>query len=91
MTFIVEERFFMKKSYDQIRIAIDKEKKTVIHFAIPLMWYHVEYARALIARYEYLSTRDLLVELVNRVIYYPCNNILKYIFSTKQKYQNNEL
>jgi hypothetical protein len=60
--FIVEELFFIKKSYDQIRIAIDKEKKTVIHFDIPLMWSHVEYARALIARYEYISSRDLLVE-----------------------------
>ena len=60
--FIVEELFFIKKSYDQIRIAIDKEKKTVIHFAIPLMWSHVEYARAFIARYEYISTRDILVE-----------------------------
>ncbi|MHC4269935.1 MAG: hypothetical protein ACYSTS_15910 [Planctomycetota bacterium] len=60
--FIVEELFFMKKSYDQIRIAIDKEKKKVIHFAVPLMWSHVEYARALISRYEYINTRGNLVE-----------------------------
>jgi GH15 family glucan-1,4-alpha-glucosidase len=56
--FIVEELFFMKKSYDQIRIAIDKEKKEIIHFAVPLMWSHVEYARALIARYVHTSTSE---------------------------------
>ncbi len=60
--FIVEELFFMKKSYDQIRIAIDKENKKVIHFAVPLMWSHVEYARALIARYEYITTSGSMVE-----------------------------
>lgn len=52
----------MKKSYDQIRIAIDKENKKVIHFAVPLMWSHVEYARALIARYEYITTSGSMVE-----------------------------
>ena len=54
--FIVEELFFMKKSYDKIRAEIKEEKKTVIQFAVPLMWSHVEYANALIARYEYQST-----------------------------------
>ncbi|GJQ58332.1 MAG: hypothetical protein D8M57_05845 [Candidatus Scalindua sp. AMX11] len=53
--FIVEELFFMKKSYDKIKEEIAKEKKTVIQFAVPLMWSHVEYARALIARYVYQS------------------------------------
>ncbi len=53
--FIVEELFFMKKSYDQIRREIAEEKKNVIHFAVPLMWSHVEYAKALIARYEYIN------------------------------------
>jgi hypothetical protein len=52
----------MKKSYDQIRKDIAEGKKTVIHFAVPLMWSHVEYARALIARYESLSRKDALVE-----------------------------
>lgn len=56
--FIVEELFFMKKSYDKIRKEIYEEKKTVIQFAIPLMWSHVEYANALIARYEYQSTAN---------------------------------
>ena len=55
---IVEELFFMKKSYDKIRRDIYEEKKTVIQFAIPLMWSHVEYANALIARYEYQSTNE---------------------------------
>jgi len=54
--FIVDELFFMKKSYDKIRNEISEEKKTVIQFAIPLMWSHVEYAKALIARYEYQLT-----------------------------------
>jgi GH15 family glucan-1,4-alpha-glucosidase len=54
--FIVEELFFMKKSYDKIRKEIAEDKKEVIQFAVPLMWSHVEYARALIARYEYQST-----------------------------------
>ena len=54
--FIVEELFFMKKSYDKIRAESKEEKKTVIQFAVPLMWSHVEYANALIARYEYQST-----------------------------------
>ena len=48
----------MKKSYDKIRRDIYEEKKTVIQFAIPLMWSHVEYANALIARYEYQSTNE---------------------------------
>lgn len=56
--FIVEELFFMKKSYDKIRKDIYEGKKTVIQFAIPLMWSHVEYANALIARYEYQSTAN---------------------------------
>lgn len=56
--FIVEELFFMKKSYDKIRRDIYEGKKTVIQFAIPLMWSHVEYANALIARYEYQSTTN---------------------------------
>lgn len=56
--FIVEELFFMKKSYDKIRRDIYEGKKTVIQFAIPLMWSHVEYANALIARYEYQSTAN---------------------------------
>jgi len=46
----------MKKSYDQIRMDITDGKKTVIHFAVPLMWSHVEYASALIARYEYIKS-----------------------------------
>jgi GH15 family glucan-1,4-alpha-glucosidase len=54
--FIVEELFFMKKSYDQIRNDIAEGKKDVIHFAVPLMWSHVEYASALIARYEYIKS-----------------------------------
>ncbi len=53
--FIVEELFFMKKSYDQIRMEIAEGKKNVIHFAVPLMWSHVEYSRALISRYEYIN------------------------------------
>ncbi|MHC4266876.1 MAG: hypothetical protein ACYSTS_00285 [Planctomycetota bacterium] len=56
--FIVEELFFMKKSYDQIRKEIAEEKKDVIHFAVPLMWSHVEYAIALIARYEYINANQ---------------------------------
>ena len=56
--FIVEELFFMKKSYDKIRRDIYEGKKTVIQFAVPLMWSHVEYANALIARYEYQSTNE---------------------------------
>lgn len=56
--FIVEELFFMKKIYDKIRRDIYEGKKTVIQFAIPLMWSHVEYANALIARYEYQSTAN---------------------------------
>jgi GH15 family glucan-1,4-alpha-glucosidase len=63
--FIVEELFFMKKSYDKIRSDIYEEKKTVIQFAIPLMWSHVEYAKALIARYEYqLTNKEGKVDLV---------------------------
>jgi hypothetical protein len=54
--FIVEELFFMKKSYDQIRSDITEAKKDVIHFAVPLMWSHVEYASALIARYDYIKS-----------------------------------
>ena len=54
--FIVEELFFMKKSYDQIRKDITEGKKTVIRFAVPLMWSHVEYASALIARYDYIKS-----------------------------------
>ncbi len=46
----------MKKSYDKIRDEVAEGKKAVIQFAIPLMWSHVEYAKALIARYEYQST-----------------------------------
>ena len=60
--FIVEELFFMKKSYDQIRRDITDDGKTVIHFAVPLMWSHVEYARALIARYEYIKSNPNLVK-----------------------------
>jgi hypothetical protein len=60
--FIVEELFFMKKSYDQIRRDITDGKKNVIHFAVPLMWSHVEYANALIARYESASSKDSLAE-----------------------------
>jgi hypothetical protein len=45
----------MKKSYDKIRKDIADGKKTVIHFAVPLMWSHVEYAKALIARYEHIN------------------------------------
>ncbi len=52
----------MKKSYDQIRRDITDGKKTVIHFAVPLMWSHVEYAKALIARYDSISSKDSLVE-----------------------------
>ncbi len=48
--FIVEELFFMKKSYDQIRQDIVDGEKHVIPFAVPLMWSHVEYASALITR-----------------------------------------
>jgi GH15 family glucan-1,4-alpha-glucosidase len=63
--FIVDELFFMKKSYDKIRNEISEEKKTVIQFAIPLMWSHVEYAKALIARYEYqLTNKEGKVDLV---------------------------
>lgn len=51
--FIVDELFFMKKSYDKIRKEISEEKKTVIQFAVPLMWSHVEYASALIVKHEY--------------------------------------
>jgi len=54
--FIVEELFFMKKSYDQIKSNITEDKKDVIHFAVPLMWSHVEYASALIARYDYIKS-----------------------------------
>ncbi|GAX61382.1 glucoamylase and related glycosyl hydrolase [Candidatus Scalindua japonica] len=54
--FIVEELFFMKKSYDKIRKDIAEGKKEVILFATPLMWSHVEYAKALIARYEHINT-----------------------------------
>ena len=46
----------MKKSYDQIRSDIAESKKDVIHFAVPLMWSHVEYASALIARYDYIKS-----------------------------------
>jgi hypothetical protein len=60
--FIVEELFFMKKSYDQIRKDITDGKKNIIHFAVPLMWSHVEYASALIARYEYIKSDPNLVE-----------------------------
>ena len=60
--FIVEELFFMKKSYDRIRKEIAEEKKDVIQFAIPLMWSHVEYANALIARYESIGTDGSLIE-----------------------------
>ncbi len=60
--FIVEELFFMKKSYDQIRREIAEEKKDVIQFAVPLMWSHVEYANALIARYEYINAAQKLNE-----------------------------
>jgi hypothetical protein len=56
--FIVEELFFMKKAYDKIRKDIAKDKTNVIHFAVPLMWSHVEYASALIARYEFIVARD---------------------------------
>jgi len=58
--FIVEELFFMKKSYDQIRKDITEGKKTVIHFAVPLMWSHVEYANALIARYDATNSKKSL-------------------------------
>jgi hypothetical protein len=55
----------MKKSYDKIRNEISEEKKTVIQFAIPLMWSHVEYAKALIAKYEYqLTNKEGKVDLV---------------------------
>ncbi len=60
--FIVEELFFMKKSYDQIRSDIAEGNTNVIHFAVPLMWSHVEYANALIARYEFTSSKESLVE-----------------------------
>jgi GH15 family glucan-1,4-alpha-glucosidase len=56
--FIVEELFFMKKAYDKIRKDIAKNEKNVIQFAVPLMWSHVEYASALIARYEFIVARD---------------------------------
>ncbi len=59
--FIVEELFFMKKSYDQIRQDIADGEKHVIHFAVPLMWSHVEYASALIARYEYINSNPGIV------------------------------
>ena len=52
----------MKKSYDQIRRDITDDGKTVIHFAVQLMWSHVEYARALIARYEYIKSNPNLVK-----------------------------
>ena len=52
----------MKKSYDQIRKDITEGKKTVIHFAVPLMWSHVEYANALIARYDAINSKDSPVE-----------------------------
>ncbi len=52
----------MKKSYDQIRREIAEEKKDVIQFAVPLMWSHVEYANALIARYEYINAEQKLNE-----------------------------
>ncbi|MDR4496508.1 MAG: hypothetical protein MRK02_01050 [Candidatus Scalindua sp.] len=42
----------MKKSYDKIREDIAKNNKDIIQFAAPLMWSHVEYANALIARFE---------------------------------------
>jgi hypothetical protein len=48
----------MKKAYDQIKREIAENKKDVIHFAVPLMWSHVEYANALIARYEAIVARD---------------------------------
>jgi len=60
--FIVEKLFFMKESYDQIRRDISEGEKNVIHFAVPLMWSHVEYAKALIARYDSISSKDSLVE-----------------------------
>ena len=44
----------MKKSYDRIRKEIAENKKEVIQFALPLMWSHAEYARALIDRREAL-------------------------------------
>jgi hypothetical protein len=50
----------MKKSYDKIRKDIADGKNEVIHFAIPLMWSHVEYAKALIARYEYINADQKL-------------------------------
>jgi hypothetical protein len=50
----------MKKSYDQIRKDITDGKKNIIHFAVPLMWSHVEYAKALIARYEYINADQKL-------------------------------
>jgi len=49
---IADEIFFMKKSYDKIREDIAKNNKDIIQFATPLMWSHIEYASALIARYE---------------------------------------
>jgi len=55
---IAEEIFFMKKSYDKIRTEISENSKNVIQFAVPLMWSHVEYANALIARYESIISRN---------------------------------
>jgi hypothetical protein len=52
----------MKKSYDQIRSDINEGKKDVIHFAVPLMWSHVEYASALIARYDYIKANPNTVK-----------------------------
>ncbi len=48
----------MKNAYDKIRKDIDKDKTNVINFAVHLMWSHVEYASALIARYEFIAARD---------------------------------
>ncbi|MFQ5963824.1 MAG: hypothetical protein ACE5KZ_06025 [Candidatus Scalinduaceae bacterium] len=55
---IADEIFFMKKAYDEIRKEITEDKKEVIHFATPLMWSHIEYANALIARYEAVVAKD---------------------------------
>jgi len=53
---IVDELFFMKKTYDKIRKELAENNKEIILFAVPLMWSHAEYASALIDRYEALGT-----------------------------------
>ena len=54
---IVEELFFMKKTYDRIREDIAEKNREVIQFSVPLMWSHTEYASALLALYASTKTK----------------------------------